>query len=91
MRLDRDDMLARSEHDATERGHSFLRYGLADHRIGLSTDLAIGRNVVGVAHIDVVDLIFWHELVDFDRMRAFDCNRFQRVLGNCDIPPLPTS
>ena len=55
-RLERDDMLAVGQHNASERHFVERADGFAEHRVGGVADLAVGHDVIGTHKIEVVDL-----------------------------------
>jgi hypothetical protein len=84
-RFDRDNMLACREYHAAKRSYVFLLDRRTDHGISLPSDLAIGGDVVGIAQIEFVDFISRRELVDLDRMLAFDRDSLALVLSYFDV------
>ena len=65
-RLERDDVLAVGQDDAGDRDLVHGADGLADHGVGIVTDLAVRNDVVGPHDIKFVDLGPRHEFVDVD-------------------------
>jgi hypothetical protein len=62
-RLERDDVLAISEHDPPNRDLVHLADGLADHREGVVTDLAVGTEIIGSDQIARIDIRLADEIV----------------------------
>jgi hypothetical protein len=83
--LERDHMLARCEYHSPERDHTFLLDRLASYSVSLLANLAIGRDVVRIVQIEIVDLGSRYELIDLDCMPAFDRYCLEFFLGNFDV------
>jgi hypothetical protein len=62
---------------------------LADDGERLLPHLAVGHDVVGVAEIQLVDLVLRDELLDVDHPRAFDGHCFKLLRFELDVLALP--
>jgi hypothetical protein len=60
-------------------------HGVADHGKSVDAGLAVGRDVIGMVEIALVDFVFGYKAVDVDGMVAFDLNRFELFLFDLDI------
>src|ERR1700704_2472809 len=78
-------MLARREYHPPECDHPPLLDRLANHGVSLPADIAFRRDVVGNVQIEIVYLVSRYELIDLDRMRAFDGYRLEFRLGYFDV------
>src|SRR5262249_38928474 len=56
--FERDDVFARGEDDFAECNHSFLAYGLPDHRKCLLSDFTVWNDKVWIAQVEFVDSAF---------------------------------
>ncbi len=80
-RLDRHHMLAVGQYDARQRDPLLILHGVADHGEGVDGGLAVGRDVVGIVVIALVDFIPRHETVDLDGVVALDLDGFELFLS----------
>src|ERR1700704_5694782 len=78
-------MLARREYHPPECDHPPLLDRLANHGVSLPADIAFRRDVVGIVQIEIVYLVSRYELIDLDRMRAFEGYRLEFRLGYFDV------
>jgi hypothetical protein len=85
-------MLAPRQHDPTERNHIQLPDRISNDGESLLANRAVRGNVIRRVDITLIDLTFWHELVDVDGAGALDLNRFY-LLSSSTIMywPLATS
>src|SRR6478735_2785793 len=84
-RLDRDDVLAVGEHDLGERDAILVLHGVADHGKSIDRGLAVGRDIVGMVEIALVDLVARHKALDVDGVVALDLDRFELLRLDLDI------
>ena len=84
-RLDRHDVLAVGEHDPRQRDAVLVLHGIADHGKGLDGRLAVGRDVIGMVEIALVDLVPRHEAVDVDGVVALDLDGVEFLRLDLDI------
>src|SRR5258708_33252757 len=84
MGLDRDDMLSCGKYHPSERDHAFFFYCLSNHHVRLSANLPIRGYVVRMVQIEIVDIIPRDELLDIDRVAAFDRHCLEFILGYFD-------
>src|SRR3954454_17599730 len=84
-RLDRDDVLAIGEYDLGERDAILVLHGVADHGESIDRGLAVGRDIVGMVEIALVDLVARHETLDVDGVVALDLDRFELLRLDLDI------
>src|SRR5258707_13821238 len=61
---------------------------LSDHRVRLLANLPIWGHVVRMVQIEIVDIVPRDELLDIDRMPAFDGHRLEFILGYFDVTSL---
>jgi hypothetical protein len=84
-RRDGDHVLAAGQHDAADRDHLHLLYDVADDHEGVLADIAVWSDIVRTDVVELVDFAPRHELVDIDRLGAFERDRFQFLVGDLDI------
>src|ERR1700730_10537510 len=80
-----NNVLARREHDLSNRHHALLADGFPDDSECLLTDLSVRGNVIGIVQVQFVDLLPRHELVDVDRALALDLDSFELLGIKLDI------
>ena len=68
-----------------QRHAALVLHGVADDREGLLAALAVRRDVVGTLVVALVDLLFGHELVDVDGVRALELDGFQLLGLDLDV------
>jgi hypothetical protein len=91
-RLKSDHALAFCDDDAAERDHVFATHRFADHRECVLPDLIRRHYVVRRVEVTLVDLSVRHELVDLNRVRALDLNRFELgVIGRSSATPVTST
>jgi hypothetical protein len=78
-------VLAVSQDDPRDRDLVHGSDGLANDRVGVVPDLAIGNDVIGPHQIKLVDFGSWDEFVDIDRPGAFERDVFELVLVDSDV------
>jgi hypothetical protein len=83
-RLD-DDVLAGGEHHLAKRHHAFLADGVADDGKGLLPYVTIGKDEIGIAQVELVDVFLGDELFDFEDVLAVDGNGFELFGIELDI------
>src|ERR1700733_4322104 len=84
-RFQRDDVFARGEYDLSDGDHAFLADRFADHRERLLPDLAIWRDVVRVANIQLVNLRLWNEFLNLDGSLTLNGYGFKFFAGHVDV------
>jgi len=82
-------MRSRRHHDAPDTDHLLLLLGIADHRERFLTDLILGCEVVRRVAVAVVDRCLGYELLDLDRVRAFDGDLDEFRILDLDVLVLP--
>jgi hypothetical protein len=78
-------VLAGGEDHLAERYHAHFADCVADDGKCLLSDLAIRRDIVGVAKVKIVDLRPRNKLLDVDGAFAFYGNSFELIRGKLDI------
>ena len=84
-RLDSDDVLAMRHHDAGQRDPFLVLHGVADQGEGVYAGLAVGREVIGVVEVALVDFVSRHKIVDLDGVAALDLHGGELILFDRDI------
>jgi hypothetical protein len=74
-----------SQHNPADRDHVHVADGLADHRKGIVSDLAVGTKVIRSDDVAGIDLLALHELVDIDGARGLQRHVFKLFLGHFDV------
>jgi hypothetical protein len=78
-------VLAGGEHDLAQRDHAFFADGVADDSKGLLPDVAVRHDVIGIAEIELVNVLLWNELVDFEGVLAVDGDGFELFWVELDV------
>jgi hypothetical protein len=78
-------VLTRRKHDAPDSDHIHLIDDVANNDKGFLSRVAIGDDVVGAHIVKLVDLRFWNELVDLDRLFTLKGDRLDLFVGDLDV------
>ena len=84
-RLEHHDALAPRHHHAGDADHLLFLHGVADDGEGFLADLVLGGEIVRRVAIAIVDRSLGHELLDVDRMRAFDRDLGELLVFDLDV------
>jgi hypothetical protein len=76
-RLQRNRVLSRCEYDPADSDHAFFFNPVPYNGESLSAGISVGHNVIRVCQIEFVDFIARNELIDLDRVLAFDGDRVE--------------
>ena len=75
-------MLATGQHHPANRDLVHFANGLADHRKGVVTDLAVGTQIIWPDQVARIDLGFLDKLVDLDSPRRFQRELIELLLAD---------
>ena len=58
---------------------------VADYNKRILSSIPLGSDIIGAQMIEIIDLLFWHEFVDFNNVLTFERDRFELIVCYLDV------